>query len=80
MFAQKIFALVVMMVAMAAAFAPAGRMSTASKSSLSMGGYSMGINGFGRIGRLVARIMIEDANCNLKVINTGKLVERVLHA
>jgi len=71
MFAQKIFALVVMMVAMAAAFAPAGRMSTASKSSLSMGGYSMGINGFGRIGRLVARIMIEDANCNLKVINTG---------
>jgi len=48
MYAQKIFALVVMMVAMAAAFAPAGRVNMASKTSLSMGGYSMGINGFGR--------------------------------
>ncbi len=33
--------------------------------------YNMGINGFGRIGRLVARIMIEDPDCNLKAINTG---------
>ena len=34
-------------------------------------GYAMGINGFGRIGRLVARIMIEDKNTDLKAINTG---------
>jgi glyceraldehyde 3-phosphate dehydrogenase len=42
----------------------------APKSSLSMG-YGMGINGFGRIGRLVARIMIEDPNSSLMAINTG---------
>ena len=34
-------------------------------------GYAFGINGFGRIGRLVARIMSEDPNSNLKAINTG---------
>jgi glyceraldehyde 3-phosphate dehydrogenase len=33
--------------------------------------YNMGINGFGRIGRLVARIMIDDPDVNLKAINTG---------
>jgi glyceraldehyde 3-phosphate dehydrogenase len=42
----------------------------APKSSLSMG-YAFGINGFGRIGRLVARIMIEDPRSNLIAINTG---------
>jgi len=52
----------------AVAFAPTGRM--APKSSLSMG-YAFGINGFGRIGRLVARIMIEDPRSNLIAINTG---------
>jgi glyceraldehyde 3-phosphate dehydrogenase len=31
----------------------------------------MGINGFGRIGRLVTRIMQEDAKCNLVAINAG---------
>merc|ERR1719353_845150 len=36
-----------------------------------MGGYAFGINGFGRIGRLVARIMVEDERTNLKAINTG---------
>jgi len=41
-----------------------------AKSSLSMG-YSFGINGFGRIGRLVARVMIEDPNSKLLAINTG---------
>jgi glyceraldehyde 3-phosphate dehydrogenase len=51
-----------------AAFTPSGRV--ASKSSLSMG-YAFGINGFGRIGRLVARIMIEDPNSKLLAINTG---------
>jgi glyceraldehyde 3-phosphate dehydrogenase len=51
------------------AFGPAGRVAT-PKSSLSMG-YACGINGFGRIGRLVARIMIEDPRTTLKAINTG---------
>merc|ERR1711981_367267 len=31
----------------------------------------MGINGFGRIGRLVTRIMMEDESCDLKAINAG---------
>jgi len=34
-------------------------------------GYASGINGFGRIGRLVARIMIEDPRTSLLAINTG---------
>jgi glyceraldehyde 3-phosphate dehydrogenase len=34
-------------------------------------GYAFGINGFGRIGRLVARIMIDDPRSDLKAINTG---------
>jgi len=35
----------------------------------------MGINGFGRIGRLVARIISKDPNCDLKLINTGASAE-----
>merc|ERR1712183_118276 len=31
----------------------------------------MGVNGFGRIGRLVTRIMMEDDACDLKAINAG---------
>jgi glyceraldehyde 3-phosphate dehydrogenase len=31
----------------------------------------MGINGFGRIGRLVTRIMMDDDDCSLKAINAG---------
>jgi glyceraldehyde 3-phosphate dehydrogenase len=31
----------------------------------------MGVNGFGRIGRLVTRIMMEDDDCSLKGINAG---------
>jgi len=58
-----------MIVALAAGFAPNGRIAS-SKSSLSMG-YAFGINGFGRIGRLVARIMIDDPNSKLLAINTG---------
>jgi glyceraldehyde 3-phosphate dehydrogenase len=57
------------LIAVAAAFGPAGRVA-APKSSLSMG-YACGINGFGRIGRLVARIMIDDPRTSLKAINTG---------
>lgn len=55
--------------AVSLAFAPVGR-STAPKSSLSMG-YAYGVNGFGRIGRLVSRIMINDPQANLLAINTG---------
>jgi glyceraldehyde 3-phosphate dehydrogenase len=36
--------------------------------SMSVG---MGVNGFGRIGRLVTRIMMEDDECDLKAINAG---------
>jgi len=60
--------IIVSLLSAVAAFAPVGRVSP--KSSLSMG-YAMGINGFGRIGRLVARIMIENPNVDLKAINTG---------
>jgi glyceraldehyde 3-phosphate dehydrogenase len=35
----------------------------------------MGINGFGRIGRLVARIMAKSPDCDLKLINTGASCE-----
>jgi len=63
----KIFVLVAVL-AVATAFGPAG---ATSKASLKMGGYAFGINGFGRIGRLVARIMIDDPNSNLLAINTG---------
>merc|ERR1719343_1828225 len=31
----------------------------------------MGVNGFGRIGRLVTRIMMDDDECDLKAINAG---------
>ncbi|KAL3827568.1 hypothetical protein ACHAXA_002065 [Cyclostephanos tholiformis] len=31
----------------------------------------MGVNGFGRIGRLVTRIIMEDADCKLAAINAG---------
>jgi len=63
----KLFVLLAV-VAVSVAFGPAG---VASKASLKMGGYAFGINGFGRIGRLVARIMIDDPNSNLIAINTG---------
>ena len=53
-----------------AAFAPASSRAYAPKTELSMG-YATGINGFGRIGRLVARILIEDPRTTLVAINTG---------
>ncbi len=31
----------------------------------------IGINGFGRIGRLATRIMVEDKNCHIAAINSG---------
>ena len=62
------FTVVLAVLACIAAFAPIGRV--APKTSLSMG-YAFGINGFGRIGRLVARIMIDDPRSSLLAINTG---------
>jgi len=68
MFAQFVIVLACLL-AVASAFAPAGRMA-APKTALNMG-YKFGINGFGRIGRLVARIMIDEPNSSLISINTG---------
>ncbi len=39
--------------------------------SMSMAVTGMGVNGFGRIGRLVTRIMMEDDDCKLTAINAG---------
>ena len=71
MSAIKVICLIVIIATMATAFGPAGRM-TAAKTTM---GYNMGINGFGRIGRLVARIMVKDPRCDLKAINTGAAAE-----
>lgn len=58
------------------AFKGAAVTSKAAKSSteLSMA-VDTGINGFGRIGRLVARSMIKNPETNLKLINTGAAPE-----
>lgn len=48
--------------------------SAASSTELSMA-VDCGINGFGRIGRLVARSMIKNPDTNLKLINTGAAPE-----
>lgn len=45
--------------------------ASANGSSMSMEATGMGVNGFGRIGRLVTRIMMEDEACELKAINAG---------
>merc|ERR1719396_301340 len=42
----------------------------ASTSSMTMS-TGMGVNGFGRIGRLVTRIMMDDDGCELNAINAG---------
>ena len=44
--------------------------TTANDASMTMS-TGMGINGFGRIGRLVTRIMMDDADCALMAINAG---------
>merc|ERR1712032_828731 len=44
--------------------------ATSNGSSMSMT-TGMGVNGFGRIGRLVTRIMMEDDDCKLSAINAG---------
>lgn len=45
-----------------------------SSTQLSMA-VDTGINGFGRIGRLVARSMVKNPETNLKLINTGAAPE-----
>lgn len=45
--------------------------SASNDASMTMAATGMGINGFGRIGRLVTRIMQEDEMCNLNAINAG---------
>jgi glyceraldehyde 3-phosphate dehydrogenase len=40
-------------------------------SSMTMSATGMGVNGFGRIGRLVTRIIMEDDACEMKAINAG---------
>jgi len=44
--------------------------ATSNDASMTMS-TGMGVNGFGRIGRLVTRIMMEDEACDLKAINAG---------
>lgn len=65
---NRIIITLITIVGTISAFRPVGRM-TNSKSAVSMG-YGFGINGFGRIGSLVARIMIEDPNSSLMAINS----------
>ena len=60
----------------AAAFSPSSfsgsSLKTAPKSSSSLNmAVGTGVNGFGRIGRLVTRIMMDDDECDLKAINAG---------
>jgi len=62
------------LVASASAFAPAAPSARAGRMAPTMA-VPMGINGFGRIGRLVARIISKDPNCDLKLINTGASAE-----
>ena len=45
--------------------------SASNDATMKMAATGMGINGFGRIGRLVTRIMMEDDDCSLKAINAG---------
>eukprot|EP00535_Pseudo-nitzschia_heimii_P003864 CAMPEP_0197177570 /NCGR_PEP_ID=MMETSP1423-20130617/3109_1 /TAXON_ID=476441 /ORGANISM="Pseudo-nitzschia heimii, Strain UNC1101" /LENGTH=379 /DNA_ID=CAMNT_0042627131 /DNA_START=77 /DNA_END=1216 /DNA_ORIENTATION=- len=45
--------------------------AASNDSSMTMAATGMGVNGFGRIGRLVTRIMQEDDACEMKAINAG---------
>merc|ERR1712003_3346 len=56
----------------AAAYSFAGTsLKATNDSSMTMMATGMGVNGFGRIGRLVTRIMQEDEACDMKAINAG---------
>merc|ERR1740138_1086275 len=56
----------------ASAFAPA---RVATRGQVQMSATPCGINGFGRIGRLVARIMVKNPETELKLINSGASAE-----
>jgi len=64
-----------LLVGSAAAYAPSSFSGTSLKASSNGASMSMstgmGVNGFGRIGRLVTRIMMEDEDCSLNAINAG---------
>jgi glyceraldehyde 3-phosphate dehydrogenase len=45
--------------------------ASSNDATMKMEAVGMGVNGFGRIGRLVTRIMMEDEGCSLKGINAG---------
>jgi len=60
----------------AAAYSPSSFSGSALKASVSNDSNmkmatGMGVNGFGRIGRLVTRIMMDDPDVSLKAINAG---------
>jgi glyceraldehyde 3-phosphate dehydrogenase len=59
--------LATLLIGSAAAFAPAN----VGRTETSLAATGMGVNGFGRIGRLVTRIIMEDDDCDLKAINAG---------
>jgi glyceraldehyde 3-phosphate dehydrogenase len=52
-------------------FSGAGLKSSVSNDSAMKMVTGMGVNGFGRIGRLVSRIMMDDPDCSLTAINAG---------
>jgi glyceraldehyde 3-phosphate dehydrogenase len=54
----------------ASSFSGSALKATGNDSTMLMA-TGMGVNGFGRIGRLVTRIMMEDDECDLKGINAG---------
>jgi len=56
----------------ASAFAPSARTTTRGQVQMAT---PCGINGFGRIGRLVARIMVKNPETDLKLINSGAAAE-----
>uniref|UniRef100_A0A7S4HMS9 Glyceraldehyde-3-phosphate dehydrogenase n=1 Tax=Odontella aurita TaxID=265563 RepID=A0A7S4HMS9_9STRA len=63
------------LVGSAVAYAPSSFSGSALKASSNGASMQMatgmGVNGFGRIGRLVTRIMMEDEDCSLSAINAG---------
>jgi len=66
------FATAALLVSSASAYSFSGTSLKAASNGSSMSmATGMGVNGFGRIGRLVTRIMMEDDDCKLAAINAG---------
>jgi len=73
---MKLSGAFVLLASGAAAWSPSSfsgsSLKAAPKSTTSLNmAVGTGVNGFGRIGRLVTRIMMDDDECNLKAINAG---------